>query len=202
MGKDARANIARENADAASAFRGSARYRLDTPPRPAWYRHIPVTLPVMLLGLAAVIACLVIPAREDARRARYELAAIERELDYVSRQVEINQAFLDRLPNDKELQSRLLLRLEPHRRDTGTTVDAAADLPTGIDASPLALTRLAPPAPLPPYQTDLHPRLRPLLDDSTRVTVMGVGLFLIAVGIVFGIGANSPKPAARDDDGD
>ena len=145
------------------------------------------TIPLICLGLGLIAACLLLPAAEENRRAAYELAKINRDVDYFERQSVVNQDFLTRISNDPTLAERLAQRqLRLKRQDTRVIKTQ----PTGgpFDMSPSSLVAVDPPAPMPAYSSPVSLLSRCCDTPRKQVYFLGLGLFAVAAGLVLGGG--------------
>jgi hypothetical protein len=187
--------IADENRAAAAAFDGKQSFvavagTTPVPPR----KSVVSTLIVFVMiaaGLAIVAAAMLLPLREENRQLTHDSLQLQREVDHLKRQIEVNRSFLSDIMTDPQLALRLAMRQNAPVETPGTRIDlgpgakSPASQPFG--QSPFQITYLPPPEPLPPYQSDL-PRLAQawFVDPSRRLLSIGVGVFFIAAGIILG----------------
>jgi hypothetical protein len=143
------------------------------------------TIPLLCLGIAVIACCLIIPQADANRRLAYERLALRRDLDSVQAQVATNDEFLRKLAGDPTLAERLAQRqMKLMRPDTRLLPVGQGDAGT----SPFDLVQVTPPAPMDPYEP-LGGRVATLCYVSrTRLYLTGGGLFLVAAGLVLGVG--------------
>jgi hypothetical protein len=161
------------------------------------------TLALLCAGIALVACTVLIPAADANRRLAYEREKLKLDLESVRKQVATNDDFLKRVADDPNLAERLaqrqmkiirqgtrVLELKSQKKPgsaPGTAVTAAAGF-TADDMSPFHLVHVAPPPPLPPYQPVGGLLAGLCYNPHTRLYLSGIGLLLMAVGLVFGFG--------------
>ena len=164
-----------------------------TPPMPtgAWW-----TIPLTFVGIAITACAVIVPNADENRRDTYELARIERDVDYFQRQSAVNQDFIRRIGTDATLAERLALR-QLHRTREGAKVVALGGLkPDRFGASPYAMTRLDPPADLPPYQPVPGKLGEWFLGDKRPQQMAGLGLCVAGAGVLLGGLRKRRRPAS------
>ena len=150
-------------------------------PTGAWW-----TIPLTFVGIAITACAVIIPAADENRRDTYELAKIERDVDYFQRQSAVNQDFVRRINTDATLAERLALR-QLHRTREGAKVVALGGLkPDRFGASPYAMTRLDPPADLPAYRPVPGKLSEWFLGDKRPQQMAGLGLCVAGAGVLLG----------------
>ena len=194
-------NIAAENKAAADGF-ASAKIP-PTVPRWAAARRGPRTpsqgMPVMVLlivmGLATLAACVLIPLREERRQLAHALDDLIAERDHLAAQSASNRAFVEHMHSDPALAERLTMRVTRKPADGKKFLDA--ETVGSFDSSPYAITDVAPPPPRQPYVSDLPPVIGQLFVDSwSRIVLMGAGLFLLAAAVILGKESSTASAAA------
>jgi hypothetical protein len=165
------------------------------PPTGAWW-----TIPLTFVGIAITACAILVPAADENRRHTYELTKIEREVDYFQRQSAVNVDFLHRVDSDPTLAERLALR-QLHRTREGATVAALGGVkPDRFGASPYAITRLDPPADLPPY-TPVPGKLGEwFLGDKRPQQMAGLGLCVAGAGVLLGGLGRRQRPLSPTSD--
>jgi hypothetical protein len=172
------------------------------------------TFALLCAGVALVACTVLIPAADANRRLAYEREKLKLDLESVRKQVATNDDFLKRVADDPNLAERLaqrqmkiirqgtrVLELKHQNRQTtglmaagpgsgggGATTTANAAGFTADDMSPFHLVHVAPPPPLPPYQPVGGLLAGLCYNPHTRLYLTGIGLFLMAGGLVFGFG--------------
>jgi hypothetical protein len=163
----------------------------DVVPKKRGSRAVPVgsrggwwTIPTLCAGLAIVACSLIIPQTDANRRLVWERQKLERDLESIQRQVEVNEEFLDRVADDANLAERLAQRQMKLYRQ-GTAVLNLKHSPKD-EMSPFLLTAIVPPTPLPPYESHGGILSGVFLNPRKSLYSTGVGLMLLAVGLVMG----------------
>jgi hypothetical protein len=150
------------------------------------------TIPLLCLGIGLIACCLLIPLADSNRRLAYERQRLARDLESIQTQVAVNDEFLRRVHDDPSLAERLAQRQMKTIRQ-GTRVlelDRTRRASSAADMSPFQLVAVQPPAPLPPYRPLSGTIANLCYRPRTRLYLMGVGLFMMASGLVLGY---SPK---------
>jgi hypothetical protein len=153
------------------------------------------TVAALCVGIGLVACCVIIPQADANRRLVYERERLKVDLDSIRKQVSTNDEFLHRVADDPNLAERLAQRQMRIIRE-GTRVlelkktkgaKASAGGPaTPDDVSPFHLVAIAPPPPMPPYEPQGGLLAGLCYDPHRRLYLMGVGLFLMAAGLVCG----------------
>ena len=154
------------------------------------------TIPLLCLGIGLIACCLLIPLADSNRRLAYERQRLARDLESIQTQVAVNDEFLRRVHDDPNLAERLAQRQMKTIRQ-GTRVlelDRTRRASSAADMSPFQLVAVQPPAPLPPYRPLSGTIANLCYRPRTRLYLMGVGLFMMASGLVLGY---SPKRVLR-----
>ena len=169
------------------------------------------TLALLCAGIALVACCVLIPQADANRRLAYEREKLKLDLDSIRKQVATNDDFLKRVADDPNLAERLAQRqmkiirqgtrvLELKRQRQAQTASdratpAGASTPAAGAAademSPFHLVHVDPPPPMPPYRPVGGLLAGLCYNPHTRLYLTGIGLFFMAVGLVFGFG---PSP--------
>jgi len=176
------------------------------------------TVAALCAGIGIIACCVIIPQADANRRLAYEREKLKLDLDSIQKQVATNGEFLQRVADDPNLAERLaqrqmkiirqgtrVLELKHQNRQTtglmaaspgsggssanGAGVSTAATAGFSADEmSPFHLVHVAPPPPLPPYQPVGGLLAGLCYNPHTRLYLTGIGLFLMAGGLVFGFG--------------
>jgi len=172
------------------------------------------TFALLCAGVALIACTVLIPQADANRRLAYEREKLKLDLESVRKQVATNDDFLKRVADDPNLAERLaqrqmkiirqgtrVLELKHQNRQTtglmaasgggssgGATTTANAAGFTADEMSPFHLVHVAPPPPLPPYQPVGGLLAGLCYNPHTRLYLTGIGLFLMAGGLVFGFG--------------
>jgi len=176
------------------------------------------TFALLCAGVALIACTVLIPQADANRRLAYEREKLKLDLESVRKQVATNDDFLKRVADDPNLAERLaqrqmkiirqgtrVLELKHQNRQTtglmaaspgsggssanGAGVSTAATAGFSADEmSPFHLVHVAPPPPLPPYQPVGGLLAGLCYNPHTRLYLTGIGLFLMAGGLVFGFG--------------
>ena len=142
------------------------------------------TVVALCVGLALVACCTLVPQSDANRRLAYEQVKLKLDLEHLRKQVSVNQEFLRKVNSDPGLAERLAHRQMKMVRE-GTRV---LDLERGskVDMNPFLLTNVGPPPELPTYQPRPGVLSRVFLDARLRLYCTGLGLMLVAFGLVLG----------------
>jgi hypothetical protein len=147
------------------------------------------TIPLLCLGIGLIACCLLIPLADSNRRLAYERQRLARDLESIQTQVAVNDEFLRRVHDDPSLAERLAQRQMKTIRQ-GTRVleldRTRRSSSSAADMSPFQLVAVQPPAPLPPYRPLSGTIANLCYRPRTRLYLMGVGLFMMACGLVLG----------------
>lgn len=146
----------------------------------AWW-----TIPLTFVGIAIVACSILIPASDENRRANYELAKIERDVDYFERQSAVNKDFIERVNTDATLAERLALR-QLHQTRQGVKIAPMSGKPDAFGASPFAMTRLDPPVPLPPYEPVQTVLSEWFTGEKQAQQMAALGLIVAGAGVMLG----------------
>jgi len=159
---------------------------LPTTSRGGWW-----TIPTLCAGLAIVACSLIIPQTDANRRLAWEREGLERDLKSIQKQVDVNGQFLERVADDANLAERLAQRqMKVYRAGT-----AVLELKRqgNDEMSPFLLTAVVPPDPLPAYAPKSGMLAELFLHPKHTLYLSGLGLLLIAVGLVMGGEKIEPK---------
>ena len=149
------------------------------------------TFVLISTGLGLIACCALLPQADHNRRLSYEVHRLRSDLDHLDRQVNANGEFIGRIGNDVVLTERLAQRQMKMVRQ-GSSVLELKDGPAVAGSSPFALVAVDPPTRLEPYQPMGGPLISMARDPKKRLYSMGIGLMLMAAGLVLGY---SPKSA-------
>ncbi len=151
------------------------------------------TIPLLCAGIALIAACVIIPICDNNRRIAYERERLTQELANVTRQVDINHAFLREVSHDPTLAQRLAQRQMRFVRQ-GTSI-LPLDGEQGLsDVSPFLLVHVPPLPPLEPYKPLGGRFAQFCLQPKGQLYLLGTGLLLVAVGLVLGGTAPGTPP--------
>lgn len=150
----------------------------------------------MCAGIAIIACCLLIPAADENRRLAYEAACLKLDQEQISKQVDLNNDFLHRVADDPALLERLAQRqMKLVRQGTGV-LDLNGQTSTGKDLSPFLLTTLPPPLQIAEYRP-IGGKLGIICrNPHLNLYLMGVGLLLVAFGLIVGAGGLAKLPVA------
>lgn len=154
-----------------------------------------LTIPLICIGVALVAACLLVPAADENRRLAYEREGLQRDLEQLDRQIEVNTRFIRQLTNDPTLSERLARRQLQMRGEGVRTLDIEEPTDRFTAVSPYALLQLPAPAPLAPYEP-VGGRLGELCrDPQKRLYLIGAGLFSVLCGLLLSSSSLRPRSA-------
>jgi hypothetical protein len=144
----------------------------------------------MCLGMGIVAACVLLPQSEANKKLAAERAKLQHDLSFVQTQLSVNQEFLNRVGQDPGLAERLAQRQMQEIRQ-GSSVLELKGRREHPEISPFQLLSIAPsPAPPPYYPpTGLVGRL--CGSDRGQLYATGLGMFLVAAGLVLGTSAEN-----------
>lgn len=157
-----------------------------------------VTIPLICLGVGLIALCLLIPAADENRRLAYEHVRLQQDLDQLRKQVETNDAFLQRISGDPTLAERLARR-QMRMVPAGTAVLELKSQKHTSDMSPFLLVTVPPPAPMAPYRPVGGFIANAVRQPKSQLYLIGAGMLLIAIGVV--IGRSSPGGECERRDG-
>lgn len=140
-----------------------------------------------------MIACAMILGQvESNRKLAWQREKLQRDYDYLQRQLKVNDKFLSEIQHDPTLAERVAQRQTKEVR-AGTAVLSLPSLATQEERNPFLLVTIPPPAPLAPYQ----PRRSVLVwlceNEHRRLWVTAAGLICVAAGLVLG-GSEPRRP--------
>jgi hypothetical protein len=169
-----------------SEIDGDPVYRLQTPPvaivaasTGGWW-----SIPMLCAGIAIIACSLVIPQIDANHKLAWETKKLTADLASIQKQVEVNQQFLSKVGEDPNLAERLAQRqMKVYRQGT-----AVLDLPQNEKSgmSPFLLTTVVPPAPFLPYRSHSGLLEGIFLQSRLNLYLSGLGLMLIAFGLLSG----------------
>jgi hypothetical protein len=148
------------------------------------------TIPLICIGMAIIACCVLVPAADENRRIAYETQRLEADLEQIKDQIQMNDQFLRRVSEDPSLSERLAQRQLKIIRE-GTGVLTLKGQATSRDMSPFDLVTLPPPPELPPYQPIGGAMSALCRHPRTRLYGLGIGMILVAAGLVLGYSKNS-----------
>lgn len=148
------------------------------------------TIPLLCMGIAIIGFCMIIPQADANRRLAYERSSLRADLESIQTQVATNDEFLRKLATDPTLAERLAQR-QLNLQRAGTRALSIGTKQTGT--SPFDLVKVTPPAPMKPYEP-LGGKVAAVCRDSrSRLRLMGVGLFIMAAGLILGAAPTSRR---------
>ena len=143
------------------------------------------SIPLLIVGLAIVGICTLVPQWQANRQLAAERDKLLNDLDYAQTQISVNDRFLQSVGDDPSLAERLAQRQMQQIRK-GTSVLELKGKFSRSPISPFALVSIAQP-PLAPLVQPPHGLLAKLCDSPRRqLYCTGAGMFMIAVGLVLG----------------
>jgi hypothetical protein len=144
------------------------------------------TIPMLCAGLAIIACTLLIPQADSNRRLAYEREKLKLDLQHIQKQSAVNDEFLLKLNEDPTLAERLAQRQMKVVRE-GTSV---LELKSGSgreSMSPYLLVSVPPPAPMSPYKPVGGMLSSICRHPKSQLYLTGVGLMLVACGLVLGL---------------
>ena len=145
-------------------------------------------IPTLCLGLGIVAVCCVLPQIEANRKLAIERDKLQHDLSYVQSQLAVNDEFLQRIGQDPNLAERLAQRQMQEIRE-GTSVLELKGRSQHAEISPFQLVNIAPPLAPPSYDPPAGFLGKLCQDSHEQLYLTGVGMFMIAVGLVLGSAA-------------
>jgi hypothetical protein len=142
------------------------------------------------VGLGLIACCALMPQAEHNRRLSYEVHRLKSDLDHLDRQVAANGEFISRIGTDVILTERLAQRQMKMVRQGSSVLDIK-DGPAVAGSSPYALVAVDPAQKLEPYQPVGGPLVSLAREPKKRLYSMGIGLMLMAMGLVLGYSPRS-----------
>jgi hypothetical protein len=142
----------------------------------------------LCIGVAMIACTLLIPQADAVRRLAYEREKLRVDLEQIQKQTAVNDEFLRRLRDDPSLAERLAQRQMRMVRE-GTSVLELKNQTPRNEMSPYLLVSVPPPAPMPPYKSVGGYFASLCREPQPQLYITGIGLFLIAIGLVMGSSA-------------
>jgi hypothetical protein len=147
------------------------------------------TVALLGAGIAIIAACLLLPLAEENHQLAWQREKLKVDLEQIKQQVAVNGEFLHKVSDDPTLAERLAQRQMKYIRQGTSILDLHEGNDSTQQASPFQLVMLPPPNPIPPYQP-LGGGLCAIVRNSrARLYLIGLGLLLLACGLVLGGGA-------------
>ena len=148
------------------------------------------TIVLLALGMGLIACCLLIPQADENRKLLYQSEKLKTDLEHLEKQVQINDEFVTRARTDPVLAERLAQRLMNQIR-RGTNILDLKQVESLEDRSPYSLVTMPPPPPMPEYKP-VGGRIAGMFRDAhNRLKLMGVGMALLAAGLI--LGQSTPK---------
>jgi hypothetical protein len=142
---------------------------------------------LLCAGIALVAVCLLLPLAEENHQLAYQREKLKADLEQIKKQVDVNGEFLKKVSGDPTLAERLAQRQMKFIRQGSGILDLP-DESGREEMSPFLLVSLPPPNPMPPYRP-LGGMLAGVVRNARlRLYVTGIGLLLLAAGVVLGGG--------------
>jgi cell division protein FtsB len=155
-----------------------------------------LTIPLICLGLAILACCILIPAADENRRIAYQREQLRLDLQQLDLQIEVTRDFLRKLADDPTLAERLARRQLNVTREGSKVLEVPESQDRFSASSPYALVNVPSPPPLPAYEP-VGGRLGELCrNPRSRLYLLGVGGFSIAVGLLLGATSGRRDPPA------
>ena len=150
------------------------------------------TTVALLAGLAVIAVCVIVPQTDANRRMAYEHDRLLADLNQIDRQKAVNEEFIAKLDSDPQLAQRLAQRQMRFIPQGESLLQFKTNGPSAGAAqiSPFTLVYVPAPAARPPYRAAGGVVGQWLLDSQLRLYCMGVGLYLVAMGLI--LGSNGP----------
>jgi hypothetical protein len=166
--------------------RHAGRAKAPAPPPAATGGRHGVTVILCCVGVGLLAVCFLIPQADRNRALAHQALKLQLDLEYLDRQTAANAALIEKIAKDPVLAERLAQRQMKFARKGASVLDLE-DGPSQPDASPFSLVVVAPPPRLKPAAAP-GGRLADLArDPRKRLYTVGVGLMLVAVGLVVGV---------------
>lgn len=144
------------------------------------------TIASLCLGIAIIASCILIPQADANRELAWEHQRLRADLDQIQKQIAVNDEFLQRVAHDPSLAERLAQRQMQFIRE-GTSV-LALEGAAPATSSPFLLVNVPPPPEFPAFSPPGGPIAALVRQPRTRTWMMGLGLMLMALGLVLGYG--------------
>jgi hypothetical protein len=141
------------------------------------------TLPMLCAGIALIACCVLIPQTDANRRLAYEHQALQRDLQNIQQQIDVNAEFLKKVADDPILAQRLAERQMKVIPEGSHVLELTHNV-EGV--SPFQLVNVAPPPPLPPYKPLVGTLANLCYGAHSRLYLIGISLIMIASGLVLG----------------
>jgi hypothetical protein len=162
------------------------------------------TITILCAGLGLIAACLIIPQADANRRLVYEREQLRLDLQQVQKQASVNKEFLNKMEIDPQLTERLAQR-EMRAVEQGEAVVNVGDngsqsaqnaASAANRMSRFALVNVPPPPKLEAYQPTGGSFAELCRNPSTHVYVLGMGMIMVAGGLVLGGGGKRDVSAS------
>jgi hypothetical protein len=137
-----------------------------------------------------IAACVLIPQADANRRLVFQRQKLLLDLDQIQRQTAVNKDFLHRMEGDPQLAERLVQRQLKMVREGETVLDVQPTDDSATTAaaqmSPFEILSVPAPAPSQPYEPLGGALAEFCRKIESQLWVMGIGLFLVAAGLILG----------------
>jgi hypothetical protein len=153
---------------------------------------------LLCAGVALVAVCLLLPLAEENHQLAYQKEKLKADLEQIKKQVAVNGEFLKKVSGDPTLAERLAQRQMKFIRE-GTGILDLPDESGKEEMSPFLLVSLPPPNPMPAYQPLGGMLAGVVRNPRLRLYVTGLGLLLLAAGVVLGGGNKQTYDTAASD---
>ena len=153
------------------------------------------SIPLMCLGLGIIAVCVLVPQAEANRKLAAESAKLRQDLEYVQTQLAVNDQFLKNVGGDAGLAERLAQRqMKVIRQGTRVLELRGQTSAHGQQpVSPFMLVSVAPPPAPPAYVPPSGIVGRLCLDARYQLYVTGLGMLMVAAGLVLGQSSKMPE---------
>jgi len=142
-------------------------------------------IPLMCSGLCILAVCVLVPQSETNRKLVAERDKLKADLAYVQQQLSVNDQFLQNVGTDPDLAERLAQRQMKEIRE-GASVLELKGQPEAKQMSPFLLVSVGTPPPATAYVPPTGIVGTICGDARDRLYLSGVGLFMVAGGLVLG----------------
>jgi hypothetical protein len=139
---------------------------------------------ILCAGIAVISICLLLPLAEENHQLAWQREKLKTDLVQLQQQVEINDEFLKKISNDPTLAERLAQRQMKFVREGSSILDLPVS--GNEEMSPFQLVSLPNPTPIPPYQPLGGAMSAVVRNPHLRLYLTGIGLLLLATGLVLG----------------
>jgi hypothetical protein len=154
------------------------------------------TLFVLCVGLGLIAACIIIPQADANRRLAYEHQRLFLDLQQIQKQMGVNKDFLSKIETDPQLAERVARRqmnVVPQGETALQLTTSAQPQANASRMSPFMIVKVPPPPPLAPYKPVGGILSQLCRQPQSQLYVLGIGMVLVAAGLVLGDKSSSPQ---------